>query len=214
MLGEDGEIELAVGEAVGAGLAVPFGGERIIGVAVLAAAQADGEIMHGLDVALLGGRLIPGPRPAEILGDALPALISHRETILGGREARARGALEPARGFSQILRGALALGVTEPDRVLRARIALRGRLTQRQRPEIGGGQRKAHRQRGGAGRGSWGGGSLSLQAHAWVFDREDDAGRKSRRLILRQRGRLRLRLRLVRDRLVVGRLGDIGEIAV
>src|SRR4029079_17341622 len=125
----------------------------------------------------------------------------HRETILGGGEASACGALEPARGFRQILRGALALGITEPDRILRAWLALRSRLTQRQRSEIGGGQRKAHRQRGGAGRGERGVGGLSLQARAWFFDREDDAGRKSRCLILRQRRRLRLSLCLVRDRL-------------
>src|SRR4029078_7556685 len=55
---------------------------------------------------------------------------------------------------------------------------------------------------------------FSLQAHVLVFDREDDAGRKSRCLILRQRRRLRLSLCLVRDRLRVGRLGDIREIAV
>ena len=31
MLGEDAEIELAVGEPVSGGFAIPFGGERIVG---------------------------------------------------------------------------------------------------------------------------------------------------------------------------------------
>jgi hypothetical protein len=85
MLGQDAEIELAVGEPVGGGLAIPFGGERIIGSAGLAAAHAEGEIVHRLDIALLGGRLIPGSRPAQIFGHALPALIHHREAVLGRR---------------------------------------------------------------------------------------------------------------------------------
>ena len=106
--------------------------------------------MHRLDVALVGGGLIPGPGAAEILGDALAALVEHREAILGRRETGGGGALEPAHGIGQVLRRALALGVAKGNRILRARIALGRGLAQFQRAEIGRGHRQAHRHHVGA----------------------------------------------------------------
>src|SRR5665809_122628 len=97
---------------------------------VLAPARTDGEIVHGLDVALFRRRRIPGPSAAQILVHALSALIEDAEPILRRGKAGARGAFEPAAGFAHITRRAFALRVAKRDRILRLGIARCRGLTQ------------------------------------------------------------------------------------
>ena len=187
MLGKDAEIELTVGEAVSSGLYIPFGGKRVVDLAVPTPARPDGEIVHGLDVALLRGGLIPGPRPAKIFGDALAALIHGGKTVLGRRKACACGAFEPACRFGPGSRAALG----------RRRSGARWYWARASPPEAA--SRKADRPSSAGGSGKLAGttGEEGLGRHCrgrsrvGVLDGEDDARRGRGGLGRFQRGELR-----------------------
>ena len=71
--------------------------------------------MHGSDVALVGGALVPVHRLGEVLRDALAALVEAAEAILGDRYAAGRRALVPVGGGGEILPDAAAFRVAGSD---------------------------------------------------------------------------------------------------
>ena len=96
---QDGEIELAVTQA-----ALRRGREQreglgVIGRSGLAADDDDGGIVHGLDVALPGGRSYQERAEGSILRHALAALEQGGEPVLRGRQPARRGLLIPEGGL-------------------------------------------------------------------------------------------------------------------
>ncbi len=133
VLVQHGEIVLAVGEAVLSGGIEPADGALVVALGAVRSGEYR-KIVHGLDVALRGGALIPSPRTRGVGLHAEPALVKRAKTELRHRKAAGRRALVPLRGFLEILVKAFALGETRGDLELRRSIALRSRQAERERP--------------------------------------------------------------------------------
>src|SRR5439155_24678593 len=96
------EIELAVGGPALGGLPEPAGRRRVIGLVFAAAYAQDAQVVHGPDVALVGGAAVPDFRPLPIGFDADAALEIGCQAELRRRQ--------PARG-RPLVQGKGALGV-------------------------------------------------------------------------------------------------------
>ncbi len=88
--------------------------------------------MHGLDVALRCGALVPDLGALRVALHAKAALIQRAEAELRHGKAAGGRALIPLRGFLEILIEALAFGEARGDLELRRSVALGGRDAQRE----------------------------------------------------------------------------------
>src|SRR4029079_12421318 len=84
---EDGEIVLAVADAVGGGLAEPLRRHLVVGLAVDALGIEHREIVHGLGVALAGGAQVVAAGGLKVLLDAFAPLVQAAEAEQRGYEA-------------------------------------------------------------------------------------------------------------------------------
>src|SRR5262249_25815816 len=103
---------LAVLDAVVARALKPLLGLGVVGRPIDALAHQDGEVVHGADIALVGGALVPGDSAREVLLHALAPFQAAAKPVLGDGNAPRGGTCVPVRCGREVLAGAAAFGVT------------------------------------------------------------------------------------------------------
>ena len=107
---KDGEVVLAVGDAVLRGLAEPLRGRPVVAWAVDAFGIKDGQIVHGLAVTFIGRGAVEVTRPGEVLLHADAFFVKACQPELRWCQALLGSALEPVRCAFIVLRNRTALG--------------------------------------------------------------------------------------------------------